>query len=185
MAAGAGEGRVCGGQCLARVAALEKTLGRVEEMVKILVALVGLASPTERLEVEKRKGRLARERDLSVAKAGEQAKAEAVVKAVNKRVKKRELDDARAEETRLRQVDLVKAKEVARMAAEADRDSLVTEVMECTDGPGAVAMAEKVVEAARMVVELEREVAATAAPVEVGGWQVVGGKKRKTVQVVS
>ena len=105
---------------MARVAALEKTLGRVEEMVKILVALVGLASPTERLEVEKRKGRLAREWDLSVAKAGEQAKAEAVVKAVNKRVKKRELDDARAEETRLRQVDVVKAKEVARTAAEAD-----------------------------------------------------------------
>ena len=46
-------------------------------------------------------------------------------------------------------------------------------------------MAEKVVEAARMVVELEREVAASAVPVEVGGWKVVGGKKRKTVQVVS
>ena len=46
-------------------------------------------------------------------------------------------------------------------------------------------MAEKVVEAARMVVELEREVAACAAPVEFGGWQVVGGKKRKTVQVIS
>ena len=36
-----------------------------------------------------------------------------------------------------------------------------------------------------MVVELEREVAASAAPVEIGGWQVVGGKKRKRVQVVS
>ena len=75
---------------MARVAALEKTLGRVEEMVKMLVALGGLASPTERLEVEKRKGRLAREWDLSIAKAGEQAKAEAVVKVANKRVKKRE-----------------------------------------------------------------------------------------------
>ena len=40
-------------------------------------------------------------------------------------------------------------------------------------------------EAARMVVELEREVAASSAPVEIGGWQVVGGRKRKTVQVVS
>ena len=87
---GTGEGRGCGGQCLARVAALEKTLGRVEEMVKMRVALGGLASPTERLEVEKRKGRLAREWDLSIAKAGEQAKAEAVVKVANKRVKKRE-----------------------------------------------------------------------------------------------
>ena len=36
-----------------------------------------------------------------------------------------------------------------------------------------------------MVVELEREVAASVAPVEIRGWQVVGGKKRKTVQVVS
>ena len=36
-----------------------------------------------------------------------------------------------------------------------------------------------------MVVELEREVAASAAPVEIGGWQVVGGKRKKTVQVLS
>ena len=185
MATRAGEGRVCGGQCLTSVAALEKTLGRVEEMVKMLVALGGLASPAERLEVEKLKGRLAREWDLSVAKAGEQAKADAVVKAVNKRVKKRGLDDATAEEARLRQVEVVKAKEAARTAAEAERDRLVTEVKEYADGVGAVEIAERVVESARMVVELEREVAASAAPVEVAGWQVVGGKKRKTVQVVS
>ena len=74
----------------------------------------GLASPAERLEVDKRKVRLAREWDLSITKAGEQAKEVAVVKAVNKRVKKRELDDARAEEARLRQVEVVRAKEAAR-----------------------------------------------------------------------
>ena len=74
-----GEDQVCGGHCLARIAALEETLGRVEGMVKMLVALGGLASPTERLEVEKRKGRMAREWDVSIAKAGEQARAEAVV----------------------------------------------------------------------------------------------------------
>ena len=110
---------VCGGRCLARIAALEETLGRVEGIVKMLVALGGLASPTERLEVEKHKGRMAREWDVSVAKAGEQAKAEAVVKATNKRVKKRELDDGRAEEARLRQEAVVKAKEAA------DRKSVV------------------------------------------------------------
>ena len=60
---GTGEGGGCGGQCLARVAARERTLASVEEMVKMLVALGGLASPTEQLEVEKRKGRLAREWD--------------------------------------------------------------------------------------------------------------------------
>ena len=173
VATGAGEDRVCGGHCLARIAALEETLGRVEGMVKMLVALGGLGSPTERLEVEKRKGRMAQEWDVSVAKAGEQAKAEAVVKATNKRVRKRELDDGRAEEARLPQEEVVKAKEAARAIAEAERDRLVAEVKECADGPGAVAVAEKVVEAARMVVELEREVAACAAPVEIGGWQVV------------
>ena len=185
MATGAGVDRVCRGQCLARIAALEETLGRVEEMVKMLVALGGLASPTERLEVEKRKGLMAKEWDVSVAKAGEQAKAEAVVKATNKRVKRRELDDGRAEEASLPQEEVVKAKEAARAVAEAERDRLVAEVRGCADGPGAVAVAEKVVEAARMVVELEREVAACAAPVEIGGWQVAGGKKRKTVQIVS
>ena len=182
---GAGENRVCRGRCLARIAALEETLDRVEGMVKLLVALGGLASPTEWLEVEKRKGRMAREWDISIAKAGEQAKAAAVVKAANKRVRRRELDDVRAEEARLRQEEVVKTKEAARTAAEAERDRRVTEVRGCAGGPEAVAVAEKVVEAARMVVELEREVAACAAPVEIGGWQVVGGKKRKTVQVVS
>ena len=164
---------------------MEETLGRVEGMVKMLVALGGLTGPTERLEVEKCKGRMAREWDVSVAKAGEQAKAEAVVKATNKRVKRTELDDSRAEEARLRQEGVVKAKEAARVVAEAERERLVAEVRGCADGQGAVAVAKKVVEAARMVVELEQEVAACAAPVEIGGWQVVGGKKRKTVQVVS
>ena len=70
MMAGAGKDRVCGDRCLARIAALEEALGRVEGMVKMLVALGGLASPAERLEVEKRKGQMAREWDVSVAKAG-------------------------------------------------------------------------------------------------------------------
>ena len=51
VATGAGEDRVCEGNCL----------DRVEGMVKMLVALGGLASPTARLEVEKCKGRMARE----------------------------------------------------------------------------------------------------------------------------
>ena len=58
MATGAGEDRVCEGRCLAIIAALYETRDRVEGMVKMLVALGGLASPTERLKVEKRKGRM-------------------------------------------------------------------------------------------------------------------------------
>ena len=44
-----------------------------------------------------------------------------------------------------------------------------------------VAAEEKVVEAARVVTALEWEVAQSAAPVEIGSWQVAGGRKRKTV----
>ena len=154
-------------------------------MVKMLVALGELAGPAEQLEVEKHKGRMERESDVSFAKAGERAKAEAVAKAADKRMKKRELDNARAEHARLRQEGLVKVKEAVRAAAEAERDRRVTEVKRCAEGPDAVAAAEKVVEATRMVVELEREVAASVAPVEIGGWQVAGGRKRNTVQVVS
>ena len=108
-----------------------------------------------------------------------------MAKAANKRIRKRELEDARAEEARMRLEETVKAKEAARTAAEAERDRLVAEVKKCADGPGAVAVAEKVVEAARVVVELEGEVAASASPVEIEGWQVAGGRKLKTVQVVS
>ena len=177
--------RMYEGRCLAKIAALETALDRVEGMVKMLVALGGLASPAERLEVDKRKGRMAREWDVSIAEAEEKAKVEAVVKAANKRVKRRELDVVSAEEDRVRLEEMVKTNEAARTAAEAEWDRLVTEVKNCVDGPDAVGMAGKVVEAARMVVELEREVVASAAPVEIGGWQVVGGRKRKKLQVVS
>ena len=125
-------------------------------MVKMLVALGELAGPAEQLEVEKHKGRMERESDVSFAKAGERAKAEAVAKAADKRMKKRELDNARAEHARLRQEGLVKVKEAVRAAAEAERDRRVTEVKRCAEGPDAVAAAEKVVEAARMVSQLCR-----------------------------
>ena len=74
--------------------------------------------------------------------------------------------------------------EAAWLAAERERDRLASEIQKCTEGPEAVAATEKVFEAARMVVELEREVTAGAAPIAIGGWQVAWGKKRKTVQVV-
>ena len=61
---------------------------------------------------------------------------------------------------------------------------MVEAVKECTEGPALVEAAERVVNAARMLEVLEREVADSAAPVEIGGWQIAGGKKRKTVQVV-
>ena len=48
-----------------------------------------------------------------------------------------------------------------------------------------VESAERVVNATRMVEVLERVVADSAAPVEIGGWQIAGGKRRKTVLVVS
>ena len=76
-------------------------------------------------------------------------------------------------------------KEAARAAAVAERDRVVEAVKGCTEGPALVEAAERVVNAARMVEVLEREVADSAAPVEIGGWQIAGVKKRKTVQVVS
>ena len=178
-------GHAYNGECLDRIRELEKTLGGVEEMVKMLVALGGQASLAEWLEVEKRKGRMPWEWDESISRAGEQAQAEAIVKAADVRMKKTELDDAMAEEARFQQEGLVGVKEAGRASAEAERDRLVTRVKECTRGPDGGAAAEKVVEVVRMVVELEREVAASAAPVKIGGWQVVGGRERKTIQVVS
>lgn len=47
-----------------------------------------------------------------------------------------------------------------------------------------MAVVENVVNAARMVVELKREVAEGAMPVEVAGWLGTGGNRRKTAQVV-
>lgn len=79
--------RACDGQCMTRIATLDAMLGRVEGIVKMLVGLGGLASPAERLAVEKHKRQIAWKWDVSITRAGEQAKAEAVVKAANKRVK--------------------------------------------------------------------------------------------------
>ena len=159
-------GRWCDGGCSGRIAALEQTLGRVESIVKILVELGGLASLGERLAVQKHRGQMAKEWDTSVAKAGGHAKAEAVVKAARTRLRRRETEDARAEEARVRQEEVVRVKEAARLAAEGERDRLASEMKKYTEGPEAVTAAEKVVEAARLVMELEREVTAGS----VGGW---------------
>lgn len=70
------------------------------------------------------------------------------------------------------------------MAATAERDRVVEEVMRCTVGPALIAAAEKVANGATMVVELKREIAESAAPVEIGEREVAGNKKRKSVQVV-
>ena len=83
-------GRRCDGGCFGRIAALKESLGKVESMVKMLVGLGGLASPNERLAVEKHKGQMAKEWDSSITNASEQAKAEAVVKATRTRLRKRE-----------------------------------------------------------------------------------------------
>ena len=107
------------------------------------------------------------------------------MKAARIRLSKREAEDMRAEEARVRQEEVVRVKEAARLAAEEERDRLASEMKKYTECPEAVAAAEMVVEAARMVVKLEREVAAGAAPVEIVGWQVTQGKKKKRVQVVA
>ena len=128
---------------------------------------------------------MAREWDVSVARATERAKAEGLEKAAENRARKKTAEDERAEEARVQQEEQVKVKEAARAAVVAERDRVVEAVKECTEGPALVEAAERVVNAARMVEVLEREVADSAAPVEIGGWQIAGGKKRKTVQVVS
>ena len=122
---------------------------------------------------------------MSVARATKRAKAEGLVKAAETRARKKAVEDERAEEARVQQEEQVKVKEAARVAAVAERDRVVQAVKECTEGPALMEAAERVVNAARMVEVLEREVADSAAPVEIGGWQIAGGKKRKTVQVVS
>ena len=178
-------GASCAGGCGPRVEAVEKSLGRMEEMLAMLMAVNGWASPDERLAAEKRKGRMARAWDVSVARATERAKAEELVKAAERRARKKAAEDERAEEGRVQQEERVKVKEDARVAAVAERDRVVEAVKGCTEGPALVEAAERVVNAARMVEVLEREVADSAGPVGIRGWQIAGGKKRKTVQVVS
>ena len=120
-----------------------------------------------------------------MSEATERAKAEELVKVAEKRARKKAVEDKRAEEARVQQEERVKVKEAARVAAVAERDRVVEAVKGCTKGPALVEAAERVVNGTRMVEVLEREVADSAAPVEIGGWQIKGGKKRKTVQVVS
>ena len=178
-------GASCAGGCGPRMEAIGKSLGRMESMLGMLMAVNGLANPNERLAAAQRKGRMAREWDVWVARATERAKAEGLVKAAEKRARKKAAEDERAEEARVQQEERVKVKEAARAAAVAERDRVVEAVKGCTEGPALVQVAERVVSAARMVEVLEREVADSAAPMEIGGWQIAGGKKRKTVQVVS
>ena len=49
----------CAGMCGPRMEAMEKSLGRMEAMLGMLMVVNGLASPDERLAAEKRKGKMA------------------------------------------------------------------------------------------------------------------------------
>ena len=81
-------GASCAAGCGPRMEAVEKSLGRMDAMLGMLVAVKGLASRDQRLAAEKRKGRMAREWDVSVARATERAKVEGLVKAAEKRARK-------------------------------------------------------------------------------------------------
>ena len=59
--------RQCDRTCRERIDALGATLARVAKMVEMLVGAGRLASPAARLEVEKHKGKMAREWDESVS----------------------------------------------------------------------------------------------------------------------
>ena len=173
------------GGCSPRMEAIENSLGRMEAMLGMLMAVGGLAGPEERLAAERGKGRMVREYDVSVARATERAKAEELVKIAGKMARKKAAADERAEEARVQQEEQVKVKGAAKEAAVAERDRVVQAVKGRTKGPALVEAAERVVEVARMVEVLKREVADSAAPMEIGGWQIAGGKKRTTLQVVS
>lgn len=68
----------------------------------------------------------------------------------------------------MQQEKAVEVKEAARLGATAERARMVEGAKVCTDGPAMVAAAEKVVEPARVVRTLEREVAQSAAPIDIG-----------------
>ena len=96
--------------------AIERSLGRMEAMLSMLMAVSSLARPEERLAAEKRKGRMVREWDVAVAGATERAKAEELVKVAEKRARKKAAEDGRAEEARVQQEELVKVKVAVREA---------------------------------------------------------------------
>lgn len=65
----------------------------------------------------------------------------------------------------MQQDERVSVKEAARAAVAAERDRVVEEVKGSTEGPALMAMVEKVVNKAWMVVVPKREVVDSAAPV--------------------
>lgn len=160
---------------------MERSLSRMEAILGMLMAVGGLASLEERLAAEKRKRRMAREWDVPVARAAERTKAEELVKVAGKRARRKVAEDRMAEEARVQQEERVKVKEAAREAAVGERDRVVEAIKGCTKGPARVEAPERVVDAASMVAVLQREVADSAAPVEIGGWQITVGKKKKMV----
>lgn len=175
---------LCAGMCGPRMESIESSIGHIKAMLGMLMGVSGLAGPEDTLAAEKRKGRMARECDVSVASAAERAKAEELVKVAGRRAHRKADEDERAEEARVQQEERVKVKEAARMAALAERDRVV-EVVKGTEGQALVDVVERVVDRARMVEILEREVADSAAPVENEHRPIVWVKKKKTVQVVS
>ena len=124
----------CDGTCRKKFDAIEATLDRVAKMVEMLGAAGGLATPATRLVVEKHEGKMAREWDESVSQAKERAKAEVMVRAAEKRVRKNSEKEKRAEEGQVLKEKAVQVKEPTRLAAVTERDRMVEAARGCTDG---------------------------------------------------
>lgn len=77
-----------------------------------------------------------------------------MVKAVEKRVHKREEEEKSVSEAWVQPEKTVQVREAARLAATAERDRMVEAAKVCMDGPAMVAAAHQVVEAARVVTAL-------------------------------
>lgn len=82
-------GKACMRMCSRWVEAIEKFLRRMEVMLGMLIAVGGLAGLEERLVAEKRKARMPREWDVSIARAVEHAKAEESVKVAEKSARRK------------------------------------------------------------------------------------------------
>lgn len=78
-------------------------MGRIGEMLGLLIALNGMAGSRERLAAEKRRGKMACQWDVSVARAAERVKAKGLVKAVEKWAQWKAAEDKRAEEASVQQ----------------------------------------------------------------------------------
>ena len=171
---------------MAELGHLNREVGKLEDMVHLLVAGARLARWQESQRVKNLRRKMGLERELEERDYVKKVVVEKAAGKKKKRLARRDLQAKKAEEVQKSQAEAARLCEEQHAAAKAALTESVEECVKATTPEELVPRAVKVAEAAAHVERLEAGLSPAGEDVDVGdGWRVVGARMVRKVEVVS